>query len=281
MSIPNLTTTSFTPRVNINQNWWGMPVKAIAGVDLYRTDYESDRSLFIGLHADPSVSTASRNRSQATAWLTLALLPTTDVSVGGRIQRTQTQIGDIYDPFARRRISASRRVVRSTKLRPTESWHLGFEHRFDDNFAMFGRAATSFRVPNVDERIGNGAIVFPLPPPTFALQYTDIGRLGRRHQVRASASFCCSPVVYRMNLQNELHLSARSPSPISISIRRGSSGVETLMTWSVTDWLRLKGNVTYHAGAVSAKVRSPAISCRWCRAGPAMPACRWTSGRNI
>ncbi len=50
-----LTTCSFTPRVNINQNWWGIPVKAIGGVDLYRTDYDSDRSPVHRAEPDPSV----------------------------------------------------------------------------------------------------------------------------------------------------------------------------------------------------------------------------------
>ena len=164
-----LTTSSFTPRVNINQNWWGIPVKAIGGVDLYRTDYDSDRSP-VHRAATRSINmTASRNRLAGYGMVTFSLLPTTDVSVGGRVQRTQTQITDIYDINAPQNFSFPQGGPLD-EAQTNRSWHLGFEHRFNDNFAIFGRAATSFRVPNVDERIGNGAIVFPLPPPTFALK---------------------------------------------------------------------------------------------------------------
>jgi iron complex outermembrane receptor protein len=236
-----LTTSSFTPRVNINQNWWGIPVKAIAGVDLYRTDYDSDRSLFIGL--TPIHQFDGQQKSLAGyGMVTLALLPTTDVSIGGRIQRTQTRIGDVYDPFAPQNFSFPQGGPLD-EAQTNRSWHLGFEHRFNDNFAIFGRAATSFRVPNVDERIGNGAIVFPLPPPTFALNTQTSEDFEGGIKLRFG-KFLLQSSVYRMNLQNELHLSPITFANINLDPTR-RTGVETLMTWSVTDWLRLKGNVTY------------------------------------
>ena len=34
--------------------------------------------------------------------------------------------------------------------------HIGLEHRFNDVFSVFGRAARAFRTPNVDERLSSG-----------------------------------------------------------------------------------------------------------------------------
>ncbi len=133
-------------------------------------------------------------------------------------------------------------------------------------------------MPNVDERIGNGAIVFPLPPPTFALKTQTSDDIEGGIKLRFGR-FLLQSSVYRMNLENELHLSPITFANINLDPTR-RSGVETLMTWGVTDWLRLKANVDLSAGVCSGKGRSRVISCRWCRAGPAMPECRWISGRN-
>ena len=49
--------------------------------------------------------------------------------------------------------------------------------------------------------------------------------------------------VYRMNLENELHLNPITGANTNFDPTR-RTGVETLASWNVTDWLRLKGNLT-------------------------------------
>ena len=34
--------------------------------------------------------------------------------------------------------------------------HVGLEHRFNNVFSVFGRAARAFRTPNVEERVASG-----------------------------------------------------------------------------------------------------------------------------
>jgi iron complex outermembrane receptor protein len=236
-----LTTSSLTPRVNVNQTWWGMPVKFIGGVDLYKTDYGSDRSMFIGLA--PIHQYDGEQKSVAGyGQLTVTALPTTDLSFGGRIQRTRTDLTDSYDATAPQNMSFPAGIPLD-EAETNRAWHLGFEQRFGANFAVFGRVATSFRVPNVDERIGTGAIVFPLPVPTFRLktQTSDDMEVGIKFKY---GTFLLQSSVYRMNLENELHLSPITFANINLDPTR-RSGVETLMSWGITDWLRVKGNVTY------------------------------------
>jgi len=236
----DLTTSSLTPRFNINQTWWGIPVKAIAGVDLYRTDYASDRSLYFGY--TPIHQYDGRQKSLAGyGMMTFGVLPTTDLSIGGRVQRTQTQLTDIYDPFAPQNMTFPEGGPLD-EAQNNRSWHLGFEHRFGSHFAIFGRAATSFRVPNVDERIGTGPFAFPLPPPSFRLrtQTSDDIEGGVKFQF---GPFFLQSSVYRMNLENELHLNPITGANTNFDPTR-RTGVETLASWNVTDWLRLKGNLT-------------------------------------
>ena len=271
-----LTTSSFTPRVNINQNWWGIPVKAIAGVDLYRTDYDSDRSLFIGLN--PIHQYDGQQKSLAGyGMVTLSLLPTTDVSVGGRIQRTQTQINDVYDAFAPQNFSFPQGGPLD-EAQTNRSWHLGFEHRFNGNFAIFGRAATSFRVPNVDERIGNGAIVFPLPPPTFALKTQTSDDFEGGIKLRLGKFLAAVE-----RLPDE---SSKRTASVADHLRQHQSRSDQQHRRRNLDDLErhrlaaAEGKRHLPGGALSRRTVRRQFRAAWCRAGPAMPACRWTSGRN-
>ena len=236
-----LTTSSFTPRVNINQSWWGMPVKFIGGLDLYRTDYGSDRSFAKGqplIHQFDGQQQSLAGYGQAT----FTIFPTTDISFGGRLQRNKTTLTDIYDPFAPQNFNFPQGGPLDQE-ETNRAWHVGLEHRFTDNVAVFGRAATSFRVPNVDERIGNGAITFPLPVPTFALKTQTSEDIEAGIKLRFGKFFLQSSV-YRMNLENELHLNPITFANTNFDPTR-RSGVETLMTYDLTDAVRLKANVTY------------------------------------
>src|SRR5262249_38616188 len=38
-----MTTTSFTPRFDISQRWFGIPNRLLTGIDFYNTQYSSDR----------------------------------------------------------------------------------------------------------------------------------------------------------------------------------------------------------------------------------------------
>ena len=70
--------------------------------------------------------------------------------------------------------------------------HLGVEHRFNPNLAVFGRVAQSFRVPNVDERVGmvtseNGV------PTNFDLRTQKSHDSGSRRARRISGRSTCNP----------------------------------------------------------------------------------------
>lgn len=236
-----LTTTSFTPRINLNQTWWGMPVKFIGGIDWYKTDYGSDRSLFVGL---PPVHQYDGEQKSVAGYgmLTVGVTPTTDISAGGRVQRTQTALTDIYDANAPQNFSFPAGIPLD-EAETNRAWHLGIEQRFGAHFAVFGRAATSFRVPNVDERIGTGAITFPLPVPSFRLktQTSEDWEAGIKFKY---GRFMLQSSYFRMNIENELHLSPVTFANINLDPTR-RSGVETLVSWGITDWLRVKGNASY------------------------------------
>lgn len=266
----NLTTASVTPRVNIAQTLWGLPSRIIAGLDVYHTDFKQDRSLLQGLPVIHDYE--GRQQSVAGYWQqTIGLNPATDVSFGGRLQWIETSLRDRYDPAAPQ--NGFTTFPQGGPLDESETQyalHAGIEHRFSENFAVFGRAARSFRVPNVDERIGNGAIVTPLPSPTFDLDTQTSVDVEGGVKVRIGSLFVQSSV-YQMNLENELHLSPVTFANINFDPTR-RRGVETIATLGVTDYLRLKGNVTY----TQAKFREGPF------AGKTVPVVsRWTASGAV
>ncbi len=236
-----VTVGSITPRLNVNRDFFGLPMTVLTGVDLYKTIYQSDRSFAQGL---PLIHQYNASQGMVAGYWqqTIGLLPTTTVSFGGRLQRNVTSVHDIYDPNAPQNASFPQGGPLN-RGENNHALHAGFEHRFSDSFAVFGRAARAFRVPNVDERIGNSPIVFPLQPPTFDLktQTSEDMELGvkfrfQRLTVQASA--------YDMRLKNELHLDPVSFANTNFDPTR-RRGIETIATFDVTDSLRVKSNLAY------------------------------------
>jgi iron complex outermembrane recepter protein len=236
-----LTTTSVTPRINVRRDVFGMPHAVIAGVDVYRTVYDSDRSFARSL---PSIHQydATQNMLAGYWQQTIGVLPTTDISFGGRLQRNMTKVRDLYDPTVPQNISFPQGGPLD-RSETNHAAHIGIEHRFSDGFAVFGRAARSFRVPNVDERIGNAPIVFPLPPPTFDLKTQTSRDIEGGVRVRAG-NLSVQSSFYQMELENELHLNPVTFANTNFDPTR-RRGVETIATLNVTDAVRLKGNLTY------------------------------------
>ena len=87
-----LTTAAVTPRLNIDQTFDAVRLRMIAGADVYKTKYLSDRSLTAGA-APNHVYDIDQLTAAAYAQPTLTFWRNTDVSVGGRVQRNSIQRG--------------------------------------------------------------------------------------------------------------------------------------------------------------------------------------------
>jgi iron complex outermembrane receptor protein len=236
----SLITSSVTPRMNVQTAMFGLPSKIITGVDVYRTEYDSRRSAFIG--APPRHNYVLNNTSLAAYWQqTVAVLPSTDLSAGGRIQRDMLDARDNFDPTAPNGpLGTGSTGMPYDQGQTNNAYHVGLEHRFNPNIAVFARAAQSFRVPNVDERVGMSVVN---SVTNFAL------RTQRSHDLEAGAkltfgTFSIQSSYYDMKLTDELQFSPITFANINLdpTWRRG---VETTATWQATESLRFKGNVTY------------------------------------
>lgn len=242
-----LTTWSITPRLSIKGSMFGMTSNILTGIDYYNADYVSSRSQQAN---DPP--NHIYNLSQQTVagyWQqTIGVLPTTDFSYGGRIQYMSLDARDRYDPTAPFGSLAAQATPLNTD-QFNHALHVGLEHRINDNFAVFARAAQAFRTPNVDERVVTGPAydtsVFPaIPiPQNFALKTqtshdAEVGLKIHGGPLDIQTSF------YDMWLKNEIHYNPVQFFNYNLDPTH-RYGSETYMTLRINESLRLKGGFAY------------------------------------
>jgi len=234
----DLTTLSFTPRVKVTQPILGLPSRIIAGVDVYDVDYESDRALRDGQRPF-RVYTGEDKTLAGYLQHSLKILPMTDVTAGGRVQRTKTTANDALDTTAPGG-AFNTQGDPLDESRTNHAWNVGFEHTFVPGVAVFGRIAESFRIANIDERIGSA--LFGVPT-TFTLetQTSEDWEAGARF---SSGPFEVQSSYYDMRLTNEIQF-----DPVNFINRNldptRRRGVETIARWQITPQVRLGGNITY------------------------------------
>ena len=236
----NLTAASITPRINIDQNWGDVRLKAIAGLDVYKTTYQSNRPLFQGA---PPIHIYDFNQTTAAVYAqpTITWRNDTDISVGGRIQRNSFHARDTYDPTAPVGLFGANPQGLPLDTNETDhATHVGIEHRFNWNFAIFARMAESFRVPNIDERVGMSPVLTVTNFNLRTQKSHDFEGGVRLHWGR----FDMQSSVYDMYLTDELHFSPITFANVNLDPTR-RYGVENSATFRVTDDVRLKGTASY------------------------------------
>jgi iron complex outermembrane recepter protein len=237
----DLTSLSITPRVLSQHVIGGAPGKLITGIDVYHSMYDSDRSRNLG---EAPIHNYDLKQTTAAFYMqeTIAVRPDTDIAFGGRVQNNSLTARDRFDPNAPGAFSSSA-PIQGLPFDGSETqyaWHIGAEHRVTREVAFFGRAARSFRVPNVDERVASSpfgvATAFDLKTQTS--HDFEVG-------IRAGAGPLMWQISgYYMELENELHFSPATFTNTNLDPTE-RYGVENIVTWSVSDFLRLKAGVAY------------------------------------
>ena len=246
-----LTTASFTPRLRVDAAIGEVQIKGLCGFDYYRAVYGSDRPLFLG--AAPIHRYDLAQTSLAAYWMqTVTLFANTDVGVGGRIQGFRLSARDRFDPnapggsFCFPGFGCFPNGAEQLPLDTSENnraYHLGIEHRFNRYFAVFARMAQSFRVPNVDERVGTAS---DFAPTTFDLKTQKSHDYEAGVRVRFGR-FEVQTSVYDMYLINEIHFRFL-PEFFSGNINLPPTrryGSETIAAWQATDELLIKAGLAY------------------------------------
>lgn len=240
-----LQTWSLTPRLSIKNPVFGLPSAILTGIDYYDATYHSNRSQLQG--TPPLDVYDLTQRTLAAYWQqTIGILPTTDFSYGGRIQQTSLTARDTLDPNAPGFFGESQ-ISPLDSTETNHALHIGLEHRFSDAFAVFGRAASAFRTPNVDERVGASPIFDPTftvaLPRSFALKTQTSNDVEGGLRIKAG-KFEMQSSIYNMDLTNEIHFDPVNFIDYNLDPTR-RYGSETSATYRASDTALLRGGFAY------------------------------------
>lgn len=238
-----LQTWSITPRLSIKNPILGIPSNILTGIDYYDATYHSNRSQFNGfppIHVyDLSQQTLAGYWQQ-----TVGLLPTTDFSYGGRAQNTRLSARDRFDPTAPGAFDIGANPLDSSETQYAA--HVGFEHRLNEVFSVFGRAARAFRTPTVDERVASGPAFdefFNPIPGNFTLKTQTSHDVEGGFRIRAGMIQLQSSI-YNMDLVNEIHFDPVNFFNVNLDpTRRYGSETSTLVR--VSDSLLFRSAFAY------------------------------------
>jgi iron complex outermembrane recepter protein len=239
-----LTTWSLTPRLSIKNPILGLPSNILTGIDYYDATYHSNRSELQGV--PPLDVYDLTQKTLGLYWQqTIGILPTTDFSYGARIQQTSVTANDLLNPaapgfFGENQISP----LNSSEV--NHALHVGIEHRFNDVFSVFGRAASAFRTPNVDERVGASPIfdsMFNPVPRSFDLKTQTSTDVEAGFRVKAG-KFEMQTSFYNMDLTNEIHFDPVNFIDYNLDPTR-RYGSETGVTYRASDTVLLRAGFAY------------------------------------
>ncbi len=242
----NLQTWSITPRLSMKNMLGSVSSNILTGIDYYNSQYDSSRSQQF---FDPPNHVY--NLSQQTVagyWQqTLGLLPSTDFSYGARIQQLHLTARDRYDPTAPFG-SLAAEASPLDKDETNHALHIGLEHRLNEYFTLFGRAARAFRTPNVDERVVTGPAYEPAPsftpiPQNFKLNTQTSYDFEGGVRVH-SGPLDIQSSIYDMHLRNEIHYNPVQFFNYNLDPTH-RYGSETNVSLRVNDVFRVRGGVAY------------------------------------
>ena len=244
----HLQTWSITPRLSLKNVMFGLPSAILTGVDYYDATYHSERPESKG--TPPIHVYDLSQRTLAGYWQqNLGLLPTTDFSYGARVQNTSLGARDILNNPANCAVfftcGAQNLPLDSSETQ--YALHIGAEHRFNDIFSVFGRAARAFRTPNVDERLSSGPAFDPFffnaLPGDFKLKTQTSHDIEGGFRIKAGM-FEMQSSIYNMDLVNEIHFNPVLFYNVNLDPTR-RYGSETSASLRLSDSVLLRGGVAY------------------------------------
>ena len=239
---------SLTPRLSIKNVMLGLPSSILTGIDYYDATFHQERPEFKGT---PPIHTYDLSqRTLAGYWQqTIGLLPTTDFSYGARIQNTTLSAKDRLNdpPNCAMFFTCGAQNLPLDSSETQYALHIGLEHRFNNVFSVFGRAARAFRTPNVDERLSSGPafdpVLFTPISGDFKLKTQTSHDVEGGFRIK-SGGFQMQSSIYNMDIEHEIHFIPALFYNVNLGPTR-RYGSETSASLRVSDSLSLRAGAAY------------------------------------
>jgi iron complex outermembrane receptor protein len=244
----HLQTWSLTPRLSVKNVMFGLPSSILTGIDYYDATFHQERPEFKGT---PPIHTYDLSqKTLAGYWQqTIGLLSTTDFSYGARIQNTTLSARDLLNdpPNCAMFFTCGAQNLPLDSSETQYALHVGLEHRLNNVFSVFGRAARAFRTPNVDERLSSGPafdpVLFTPISGDFKLKTQTSHDVEGGFRIK-SGGFQMQSSIYNMDIENEIHFIPALFFNVNLDPTR-RYGSETSASLRVSDSLSLRAGAAY------------------------------------
>ena len=225
---------SFTPRFNYDYEIKNMPSKNIFGIDINYADYSSDRKASVHV-TQPKLRHKSNQLSVGLySQNSINFSDSVNLSGGLRFQRILFNGGTVLyknaegDAFAEDNDTISQSDNRIGA-------NFGIEYFVQPNFSLFGRSARSFRIANIDERIGADGSSQALKPQ---ISYDfEIGSLYESNKFSVQSS------IYLMLLRNEIYYNSSNSKNLNLG-RTKRYGFENSIIYNLNKKISMDTNVS-------------------------------------
>jgi len=237
----DLSTISLTPRVKAHHALFDRSATSIIGIDIYESDYDSDRALNPATINSP-VHQLSINQKSTGLYgrNTLQLSDSDELTLGARLQTINLTASDLFDGTA----PGAGFESQANDLDKTDREHmieLGVRHRQNDATVITANIGRSTRFATVDE-------IFETDPVSFLRVFSPLEpQVARNVEIGidfSQPSYQLSSSVYYMKLQDEIHFDPVTFSNINLD-PTSRQGLELSIMSKITDVLRIKGQYAY------------------------------------
>ena len=236
----DLNTWSLTPRISLAHNHLGIELTSIIGLDLYSSQYDSDRALAPDTINTPIHQLAIEQVSKGLYANTQAhLSETTDINGGARIQLVSQTATDQYHSAAPGGASDSEAPSFKDDFRET-MWQIGLQHQLNNSLSVYSGLEHAVRFATVDEIYEFDSsfqrIFSPLRPQTA--NQLNLGLNYNNSVTRMNAN------VYLMHLDNEIHFDPVTFTNINLEPTK-RQGIELSVRQTITTGLDLKASYSH------------------------------------
>ncbi len=225
---------SLTPRFTYDYQLKNMPSKNIFGIDMNYADYSSDRKASVHVTQPKQRHESNQLSVSLYSQNSVSLSDNINLSGGLRFQRMLFNGGTVLhkdaegDPDAEDNDTISQSDNRLGA-------NIGIEYFLQPKFSVFGRSARSFRIANIDERIGADGSSMALKPQ---ISYDfEIGTLYEKNKLSIQSS------IYLMFLRNEIYFNSSNSKNLNLG-RTRRYGMENSIIYNLNKKVSMNTNIS-------------------------------------
>ena len=225
---------SFTPRFTYDFKLKNKSSKNIFGIDINYADYSSDRKTSVHVTQPKQRHESNQLSLGLYSQNSVNVSENINISAGLRFQRMLFNGGTVLHKDAEGSAFASDNDTISQSDNRLGA-NIGVEYFIQPNFSLFGRSARSFRIANIDERIGaDGSSMALKPQISYDFEFGTLFE---------NSKFSMQSSIYLMLLRNEIYYNSSSSKNLNLG-RTKRYGLENSIIYNLNKKISMDTNIS-------------------------------------